>query len=935
MDCCDLWGARSSYLVVCLLVSLIGGRVTLLEAREAANGRTGGSANVIGGHYTPPLKFDPPLLLVPNTGQKDSRVLYYARAGGAVIYFTRDGVTFELVTASPVPASSRPVVLATSAHHLSDPGDKSGATKEGPRTVVTLRFVHPNAERRLEPLEEQVARVSYFLGNNPSHWRRSLPTYARLAYRNVWPGIDVVFYGEAGRLEYDIVVAPHADISRAQFEYENVGSLSLDASGNLQISTPFGKMLQVAPVIYQQQDGLDRASLASTYVLTASAPVRYGFHTSGRDPTRQLVIDPGLVYSTFVGGGAADGAFDIAADAGGNVYVTGHTRSSDFPTTAGSYQSGKTTSESLDVFVLKLDPGGALVYGTYIGGTTGLVAEDDTGHGIAVDQDGNAYVTGSAHSFDFPTTDGAYQRTHGGTVDTTGGHEFYDAFLAKLDPTGSQLLYSTYLGGERADYGYDIAVDSDSVLPSAYITGTTKSLDFPTTAGAYQPSRKIHPQSPAIGFVVKLSPAGGGNSDLVYGTYLAAQANPDPNCCDRPVLVPYAITLDSGGKAYIGGWARWQSNLETTPNAVSPTYWNQNFQGGETRGFISALSAQGSTLVYSTYFGGHESYDSVTGIAVDPSGHIFVAGGTGSPTTFPTTPGAFQTQLNGTGVSNHQEGDAFIAKIDPSVSPPDALIYSTLLGGTGTDSAQDIAIDSDGNAVVTGIVARDYWVPNPTFPVTATGCQQQYGGGTDDAFVTKLNASGTALLYSTLLGGGGGDQGRGVALERFPTPPAPPAIHVAGGTQSSIGFTTTSGAFQPAFRGWGDAFVAKLQLATSTVDPPCPSFPTPTPTSTPVGPTPTPPPPPCLGNGGACANGFTGAGPKPACCSGCCDTFVPNTSGICVEEGQCEGPSCKPNNSACANSTVGFGLDPTCCSGCCQTFVPNSSGVCVAGSNCN
>ena len=361
-----------------------------------------------------------------------------------------------------------------------------------------------------------------------------MPSFARVKYTGVYPGIDLVYYGNQRQLEYDLLVAAHADPRRIALAFEGVRALSLDAEGNLILQTSHGEITQHKPVIYQDIDG-KRQTVDGRYVLRAKN--RVGFHVARYDTTRPLVIDPVLSYSTYLGGSGNDIGHAIAVDSSGNAYVTGVTRSANFPGASGKSDPVRPRQGSNDVFVTKLNAAGsALVYSTYLGGSGG-----DIGHAIAVDSAGNAYVTGETDSgtptptsVPFPTT-GAFDATY-----NLGG----DAFVSKLNAAGNALVYSTFLGGGGTERGYGIAVDGSG---AAYVTGHTNSDNassgptggFPTV-GPLQANNN----SPGIydAFVTKFSPGGA----LIYSTYLGGTGN-------EFSLYGGAIAVDSAGNAYVGG----------------------------------------------------------------------------------------------------------------------------------------------------------------------------------------------------------------------------------------------------------------------------------------------------------------------------------------------------------------------------------------------
>jgi hypothetical protein len=521
------------------------------------------------------------------------------------------------------------------------------------------RLRPPVAERRLP------GRVNYFAGTDRARWVTGAPTFEEVVYRDVWPGINLAFHGHSGTLEFDLDLAPGADPSQVVLRLAGAHAVRADGRGGAVISGPAGTVRLAAPHALQA----GRAVLSRLVITGDSIRLALGAY----DRNRPLVVDPSLVYLTSLGGGYA-AASGIAVDASGSAYVTGNTG------TQG--QNGR-------AFVTKLSPTGRVVYSSYLGGTSAV-----KNLGIAVDAQGDAYVTGGASASTFPTTPGAYQTSFGGGSS--------DAFVAKLNTVGG-LAYATYLGGSAADVGNGIAVDATG---SAYIAGDTGSSNFPTSPGAYQ-------RSAGGGFVAKLNPAG---SALTYSTYL--------NGSDVR-----AIAVDSSGDAYVTGDA--SGTFPATPGA-----YQTRLRGGNFDAFVVKLDAAGSGLVYSTCLGGNA--DEVgAGITVDSAGDAFVSGWTTS-TDFPTTRGAYQTRYAGAG------DDAFVTKLSPTGS---GLLYSTYLGGRGGNSAGGIAVDSAGDAYVGGETTSSHF---PTTP-GAYQTSNKAVGGQSNAFVTKLNPTGSALLYSTYL----------------------------------------------------------------------------------------------------------------------------------------------------------------------------------------
>jgi hypothetical protein len=602
-----------------------------------------------------------------------------------------------------------------------------------PEAVVGLQVLDASPAARGRGEQPLPGTVNYLVGNDPSQWHTAIPTYAAVHYASVYPGIDLVYHGQQGQLEYDFDVAPGADAGSIHLAVQGADQVELTDGGDLLLHTPTGELRQPKPMLYQLGDDGQRQAVDGGYVLDQVEQQRVSFWVGTRDPSRQLVIDPVLVYSTFLGGSAFGQSTDVAVDAAGNAYVTGDTDSTDFPTTPGAFQPTYRGSFA-DAFVSKLNPSGtALVYSTFLGGSS-----DEEGNGIAVDAAGNAYVTGYTRSTDFPITPGAFQPSRPGSQ---------SPFVSKLNPTGTALVYSTFLGGSsNVNVGTRIAADAAG---NAYVTGYTLSPDFPTTPGAFQPTFRGDEDA----FVSKMNASG---TALVYSTFLGGSG----------LAEGFGIAVDAASNAYVTG-ENASSDFPTTQGAFQPTF------GGNADAFVSKLNPSGAALVYSTFLGG-SSFDEGLGIAVDAASNAYVTGGTDS-SNFPTTPGAIQPTFRG-GLQ-----DAFVSKLNPSGA---ALVYSTFLGGSTLDTGDDIAVDAAGSAYVTGRTQ------SADFQTTPGAVQPTFRGGPQDAFVSKLNPSGAALVYSTFLGGSGFDEGFGIALD------ASASAYVSGQTNSAD-FPTTPGAFQP------------------------------------------------------------------------------------------------------------------------------------------
>ncbi|HEX9247479.1 MAG TPA: SBBP repeat-containing protein, partial [bacterium] len=686
-----------------------------------------------------------PLTFEANRGQTDPQVKFLSRSGDRVVFLT----STEAVLALSGPKTLRKDATAT----------RRGSSLRDGGTPAVLRMTYagasPNA--RVTGLDEFSGNTHYFTGNHPAQWRTNIPTYARVQYAGLYPGVDLIFYGDQRKLEYDFVVQPGADPGTISLDFQGAQKLEVNSRGDLALQMREGVVWHLKPVVYQDVDGARRA-IAGRFVVKNAHVI--GFQVSPYDTHKPLVIDPVLTYSTYLGGSGDDGGYGIAVDGSGNFYVTGGTASPNFPTTAGAYKT--TSSGAYDAFVAKFTPRGSLVYSTYLGGSNA-----DEGYRIVVDDSGSAYVTGATLSKDFPTTAGAPQATSGGAI---------DVFVAKLDPSGASLVYSTYLGGSGDDWGQGIAVDGSG---SAYVTGYTSSRNFPT-ASAFQAT---HGAGTNNVFVAELDPSG---SSLVYSTYLGGSGEDQGN----------SIAVDDSGNTYVTGGST-SPDFPTTAGAYQTTS-----PGAGSHAFMTELDPSGAP-VYSTYLGG-SGQEIGYGIAVDGSGNAYVTGATASGN-FPTTAGAYQTTF-GDGT------DVFVTKLNPSVTAP---VYSTFLGGTGSDWGQAIAVDGSGNAYVTGYTnSRD-------FPI-AHALQTTYRGGTYNVFVTELDPNGATLVYSTYLGGSAEDQGHGIAVDGSGN------TYVTGYTNST-NFPTTQGAFRPTVVGVSpppntmfDGFVAKISSGSPPPPPPPP-----------------------------------------------------------------------------------------------------------------
>jgi uncharacterized protein (TIGR03437 family) len=621
---------------------------------------------------------------------------------------------------------------------------------------VRTRILGASPNLQMVAEEPLPGSTNYFVGR-AENWKTNVPGYGRVRYHEVYRGVDLVFHGEQGRLEYDFILAPGANPGLIRLEITGQRGLRIESNGDLVIDTSASEIRWNRPETYQSIGG-QRHRVESRFVIKRGNLVSIQVGKYDRD--RELVIDPTLSYATFLGREANEGARGIGLDAAGNIYIAGKTTSPDLPVVSALqpvYGGGTANSFSGDAFIAKFSPAGALLYLTYLGGSG-----DDGATALAVDAAGNAYVTGATTSTDFPTAN-AYQ-AHFGGLGGSGYSRFGDAFVTKLSPSGNRLLYSTYLGGSLDDIGFAIAVDSAG---NAYVAGGTVSPNFPVTNGVYQstynggggePLRTngLIYYDPGDAFVTKFNSSG----EPVFSTYLGGSRDD----------LAMTIAVDSSNNVYVGGWTL-SFDFPTTPGAYQRTFGGteeQNFFFNTGDGFVTKLNPSGTALVFSTYFGGMGD-DVVGGLAVDPTGNVYITGST-STMDLKTSPGALQTAYAGFVILPFQIeqlfGDAFVGKLNPSGS---AFVYLTYLGGENNDAGNAIAVDASGNAYVTG------FTDSRIFPRTPDAFQSSLAGDGNgdqgdlflygDVFLDVVNPTGTKLVYGTYFGGIMDEIGGAIALD--------------------------------------------------------------------------------------------------------------------------------------------------------------------------
>ncbi|MGH9432920.1 MAG: choice-of-anchor D domain-containing protein, partial [Terriglobia bacterium] len=734
-----------------------------------------------------------PLIFEANQGQTNARVKYISRGDGYALFLTDHDAVLELRQASEQP-SKRPTARDSR-------NSKPAAVKVD---VLQLELAGSSPSAQAAGLDELPGKSNYYIGNDPADWHTNIPQYSKVEYHAIYPGVNLVYYGSQGRLEYDFDLAPGVNPAIITLSIDGLGGLGraadrndhaglqVDSQGSLVMSTPAGTMSFAKPVVYQvshDPSGAIRKTFVNARYVVKDASERgkalVGFEVASYDKNLPLVIDPTLTYSTYIGGSLLDQGQSVALDSNGNAYVTGTTMSTNFPNVPGTIQPSGCGGTCLgNVFVMELTPStSTLVYSTYLGGNG-----DDTGFGLAVDGSGDAFVTGEATSTTFPTTPGAYQPNCGGP---TGACQ--DAFVSEIGPGGTALRYSTYFGGNGNDLAYAIVLDSAGdayiggltvstnlfttpgayqtkcgtdgncnggasdgfltefnvtkipavvystylggsgadwvkalVLDSAgdvYLTGETKSKDFPTTTGAYQSQCILDTTKACEGdaFATKLNPALTGTAELLASTRLGSSAQESGN----------GIAVDSSSNVYLAGSTA--STSFPVMNAYQPT-----FGGGPQDGFVAEFKPDLTALIFSTFLGGN-NFDVVNSLVLGPDNTIYVAGSSNS-TNFPTTSNALYTSLNqGSNSSNCGSNDtttcddAIVTEFDNSGG---VLLFSTYLGGTEEDDGNGLALDSTGNAYGTGYTnSSNFPTQNPTTAACAGTCGT---GANDDAFLSEI-----------------------------------------------------------------------------------------------------------------------------------------------------------------------------------------------------
>jgi hypothetical protein len=731
-----------------------------------------------------------PLSFEANRGQTDKSVKFVSRGSGYGLFLTPKEAVLTLRKRSVSATATRPGTGIRPSLHIPEmianvasstrTGGQSPASVAEAADVVRMQLVGGNAGARPSGENPLPGTANYFIGNDPARWNTAVPTFGKVRFAAVYSGVDLVYYGNQRQLEYDFVVAPGASPAPIRLHFEGAKSLHLDAQGNLVIAAENGDVAFHKPVVYQTVDGR-RRSIAGAFQLLADNGVSFAL---GRyDRSQPLVIDPTLAYATYLGGNDSDFAVAIALDSSGNTYITGLTNSLNFPLTPGAFETVNKAAAGNDVstaFVSKLNASGtALVYSTYLGGTAipnTPLGQGDYGHAIAVDSTGAAYITGLTYSADFPVTKGAYQTTNLAAANST-----YTGFICKLNPAGTALVYSTFMGGSDTDDPLSIAVDASG---DVYTAGATFSTNYPTTPKAFQLQNNSAANQGFNEFVTKLNPTG---TALVYSTYLGGSGETN-EAFEGTIYSVIGVAVDKSGDAYVEGYAQ-STDFPVTKGVVQAVNNAANNFGFNLT--LAKLNPTGTGLLYATYLGG-SSNDIGEGLVIDATGDAYITAFS-YDADFPVTKGAFQT-TNAGFANNYETGVA--AKINPAGT---ALVYATYLGGNSGDEAFAPSVDASGDLYIPGTTA------SADFPVTKTATQTTLKGS-QNGFLTELNPAGTAEVFSTFLGGTGEDAAEASVLG------AGGNVYLTGYT-TSTNFPVAKGAFETTYTAkQNTSFVADFDL---------------------------------------------------------------------------------------------------------------------------
>jgi hypothetical protein len=687
---------------------------------------------------------------IENKGQWDSEVLYLAKINGLNAWITKSGVVYDYFIIEKEKKTVQNDKLTAPDKYRNDL-DNSKIKGH----VIEMIYKQGSGETNY-PESSGIgmleAYYNYFLGNDSTKWASYVPLYESVIIKNAFKGIDTKYYYDMeskGSIRYDFIVNPQSEVSDIKLNFDLGKDKSyyytVNGGKELVFKANIGEISHTKLYAYQETNGI-KNEVECTFTVNKDGSI--GFTVGNYDNAKQLVIDP-LVYSTFLGGNGDDDSYCIQIDGLSNVYITGWTNSSNFPTTTGAYDESFNGGINGDIFVSKINPTGTeLIFSSFIGGS-----DDDYGLSIVFDSNWDLLITGMTYSNNYPTTDGAYDRTHNGD-----GSQ--DVFVTKLNSTGTSLIFSTFIGGNSDDVGRGIAIDE---IENAYITGWTWSTNYPTTTGAYD----VIQNGTWDAIVTKINPSG---TALVYSTFIGGSEGEGG----------ISIVLDNSGNAYINGHTQ-STNYPTTIGV-----FNEDYNGGDYDVFVTKVNSSGTGLIYSTYIGGAGA-DIGYAMALDSGCNVYITGYTES-NNYPTTNGSFNQIYQG-------NTDAYVTKLNPNGT---GLVYSTYLGGSDNDAGSGISIDSEGNVYIEGGTASN------DFPTTVNGYDQTINGEVD-FFITKLNPSGSALVYSTYFGGSAWDWGGDLTIDNNND------IFFTGDTKS-IDFPKTVGAFDESFNGSVDVIITKLHI---------------------------------------------------------------------------------------------------------------------------
>jgi Beta-propeller repeat len=640
--------------------------------------------------------------------------------------------------------------------------------------VVRMQFVNANAQAQVRGDSEQPGKINYLIGNDPAQWRTGVATFAKVRVEQLYPSISLVYYGNQQQLEYDFTVAPHANPQQIAIQFAGVDKISVGPRGELILTVGKDEIRQPKPLLYQTVNGT-REEISGGYKIVNARTV--AFDIGKYNHALPLVIDPILSYSTYFGGNVDDTAWAISLDTNGFIYVAGGTRSTQFAkwtVPPGAFQTNfQGGAVAGDAFVAKFNNTATnLIYLTYLGG-----GADDAAYGLAVDGTGDAYIAGATDSANFPVKNPIYPNISG-VLNTHVGFYPFDGFVAELDPNGSNLLYSTYLGGGSADAAFGIALDLSN---NAYVVGITYSTNFPTTTNAFQKHIGVangayQAYSYANAFVAEISASG---TNLLYSSYFGG-TNFD---------VGERIAVDNSNFVYVTGFTA-STNFPNT-NAF------QQYLNGSTNAFVAKFGPSCTNLVYSTFLGGTNS-DVANSIAIDALGKAYVTGWTTS-TNFPNTVDFLPNSLTNNSLYGYAvTTNAFLTQITWDGTNA-SVGYSAVFGGNFTDIGEDVAVDPSGNAFVVGTSSSTNF---PTF--NTSGLLSATNSGGNDVFVIAFSTDALGLFYSACLGGLSDDFGYGIALDPVDN------AYIVGQT-ASTNFPVLN-ARQTALNGAANAFLAKILL---------------------------------------------------------------------------------------------------------------------------